>query len=97
MTKVTAANGEIIHTLEELNQTLAEGNAAYAYYDTEFNGTQEVKLQWQPEAPRFGAAGIHIHDTPARSMKQLIEYLNGDAHDRSKIQFSTGSNIKQVF
>ena len=36
---------------------------------------------------------IWIHGQPARDLDQVASYLNGDAHDQSKVQVLVGGNF----
>ena len=40
---------------------------------------------------------LWVHGLPARSYEQVADYLNGDAHDRSKVQVMVGGVLRDVF
>ena len=37
-----------------------------------------------------------VHGMPARNIDQVIDYLSGDAHDRTKVQWHDGKNFITV-
>jgi hypothetical protein len=38
-------------------------------------------------------AAIWIHGFPAKSWNQVVQYLDGDAHDQSKVQVLVGGKF----
>lgn len=40
---------------------------------------------------------IMCHDVPMRSMDHLLRYLQGDAHDRSKVEIEVYTNDGEFF
>ncbi len=55
----------------------------------------------QPKTLLFNSrfsAQILLHGVPARNLEHVIEYIEGDAHDRSKVQFlSPEKGFKDFF
>lgn len=45
------------------------------------------------EGTRYGDAGFWVHGSPARSLDEVLEFLNGDAHDVSKVQWFNGNRF----
>lgn len=39
---------------------------------------------------------IWLHGQPARTLEEVIKYLSGDAHDRSKVQFFDGKEFHDL-
>lgn len=39
---------------------------------------------------------VWVHGAPARSLKQVVDYLSGDAHDRSKVEFFDGYKFRPL-
>lgn len=42
------------------------------------------------EGVQYGDPGFWVHGSPAYSLDQVLDFLNGDAHDVSKVQWFNG-------
>lgn len=97
-TKFIAAGNKEVTTLEELVETLDNAREIKIFVDS----VQVSKIRF-PKAKegtfrnRFPAQ-ILLHGERAGNIKQVIRYIEGDAHDRSKVQFlSPGKGFKNFF
>lgn len=53
-------------------------------------------LTAEAQARNAEQAEIWVHGAPARSWEQVAEYVNGDAHARSKLQILVGGRFYPV-
>lgn len=49
-----------------------------------------VTMQFRPAQNVHGSAGFWVHGTPVHSISQVLDFLDGDAHDVSKVQWFDG-------
>lgn len=96
MARITLANGTEINDLDVLVSALASGKNVSIEYPTHMGTSTETFRYAKVTEPDF-APQIFVHGTPASSFRQVASFIDGDAHDRSKVQFYTGKNMKSLF
>lgn len=97
-TKFIAAGNKELTDLDALVDTLESCREVKVFVD----GVQVTKLRFSNSkkegfSSKFDAQ-IHLHGVPARNLDHVISYVEGDAHDRSKVQFlSPAKGFKNFF
>lgn len=77
-----------------LVSSLMEAGKSMDLYATETPKRLRVAVRFpRASGKRFGEAGFWLHGTPARSLDEVLDYLDGDAHDVSKVQWFNGSEF----
>lgn len=96
MATLTTADNQTITDLDVLVSTLVAGRVVNVHYSTGvFDEVLPLRYA-SVKSPQFPPA-VHVQGIPARSIDMVLDYLNGDAHDRSKVQFYTGEKFKNWF
>lgn len=75
-----------IVTLEALTAELGAGREVSVFS----GGTLVKTLKWSSRANGKHEKRVYVHGGYARNLEQVSQYVSGDAHDRSKIEFFDG-------
>jgi hypothetical protein len=61
-------------------------------------GTRDAEIEhiWQIVPSKTRAPGFWVHDVPTDSLDRVVSFLNGDAHDQSKVEFVKNNKRYQV-
>lgn len=84
----------IITTLPQLEAALTDGSTVHVMDDT-LNLIKSVRFPKKAETN--GKTKVYLHGGYARDLAQVVSYINGDAHDRSKIEFFDGAGFQAWF
>lgn len=88
------SNGTIIHDMKSVVNRLEAGEQLVVESATNQPlPTTSVKFPVAKVKNRYGDAGFWVHGTPARSLDQVLDFLDGDAHDVSKVQWFNGEKF----
>lgn len=84
----------VLDDLASVVSTLASGEElALRDHDHGVAVVREYVIFDVKKGAQYGDPGFWVHGSPAYSLDQVLDFLNGDAHDVSKVQWFNGHHF----
>ena len=86
----------ILRDLDSVNAVLGTGARVHILEDEDKTRGKELLAFPRPKDKTFGAPGFWVHGLSTDSLETVLSYLDGDAHDVSKVQWFNGSTFFDI-